>query len=53
MPSPDQIKAAIGETEDKYFGDYEFSKDQHEAVEVLVIVAQAYLHALEQERANA
>lgn len=39
----EQIAAAIKATEYKYFGDYEMSDDQRDAVDVLVRVAQARL----------
>jgi hypothetical protein len=37
------IEAAIKETEYKYFGMYEFTEAQHNAVDLLVSVAQAML----------
>lgn len=37
------VRAAIRETEYKYFGDYEFSEAQRDAVETLVEVANLYL----------
>lgn len=41
-----EIEAAIKKTEYKYFGDYEMSDDQHEAVDQLVLTAKHYLAAL-------
>ncbi len=38
-----KVRAAIRETEYKYFGDYEFSEAQRDAVETLVEVANLYL----------
>jgi hypothetical protein len=42
------LKDAIGETEYKYFGCYEFSESQHTAVDVLVEVARMVIAAKEQ-----
>ena len=39
MHSREAIEAAIKKTEYKYFGDYEMSDDQREAVDILVDVA--------------
>lgn len=40
--SPERVAAAIKTTEYKYFGDYEMSDDQREAVDVLVAVARQF-----------
>lgn len=40
-PTDAQIEHAIRQTEYKYFGDYEFSEEQHLAVETLVRAASA------------
>jgi len=42
-----EIIGAIKHTEYKYFGDYEFSEAQHDAVGVLVNIAKAALKAAE------
>lgn len=47
----DRIPAAIKATEYKYFGDYEMSDGQRDAVEVLVQAALALTAALEREEA--
>jgi hypothetical protein len=44
------IERAIKATEYKYFGDYEMSDDQREAVEQLVLTAQRYLALTEASR---
>lgn len=44
-PTDEEIRSAIKATEYKYFGDYEFTKDQHDAVDILVRAAQALLSA--------
>ena len=41
----EELRSAIKATEYKYFGDYEFSEEQHAAVDVLVRAAQALLSA--------
>jgi Lar family restriction alleviation protein len=41
--NPAKLAAAIKATEYKYFGDYEFSDDQHDAVDTLVEFARAFL----------
>ena len=45
--TPEVVAAAIKATEYKYFGDYEFSDDQREAVDVLVEVARHRLATAE------
>lgn len=42
----EKIKRAIKMTEYKYFGDYEFTPDQRDAVDTLVDAAQGYLALL-------
>ena len=44
-PTDEEIRSAIKATEYKYFGDYEFTEDQHAAVDVLVRAGQALLSA--------
>lgn len=44
-PTDEEIRSAIKATEYKYFGDYEFTEDQHAAVDVLVRAAQVLLSA--------
>ena len=44
-PTDEELRSAIKATEYKYFGDYEFSEEQHAAVDVLVRAAQALLSA--------
>lgn len=43
LPSKEEILSAIKETEYKYFGDYEFSEKQWDAVSTLVKVANFHL----------
>ena len=42
-PTDEEIRSAIKATEYKYFGDYEFTDDQHAAVDVLVRAAQSVI----------
>ncbi|MRL69856.1 hypothetical protein, partial [Brevundimonas sp. SPF441] len=42
-PTDEEIRSAIKATEYKYFGDYEFTEDQHTAVDILVRAAQVLL----------
>lgn len=40
--TPSRVAQAIKATQYKYFGDYEMSSDQREAVDILVAVAEKY-----------
>lgn len=48
FPSDEAIRLSIKATQYKYFGDYEMSKDQWEAVDVLVSLAHSWLQMEEE-----